>query len=142
MSSSPGLHPSYSSQEVASHNKSDDLWVVIDGKIFDLTNYMHEHPGGKKGSLILPKKNRSDQFQEAPGSSSLEANESILSAVLLSMGGADATKKYHKYHRPSTMARFGEALCVGVIKKDEKMKEKKTLKKLISSIFHKLDVDP
>lgn len=53
MSSSSSLHLSYSPQEVASHDKSDDLWVVIDGKVFDLTNYMHEHPGGKKGFLFL-----------------------------------------------------------------------------------------
>jgi cytochrome b involved in lipid metabolism len=45
--------PSYSVHDVASHNMGDDLWVIIDDKIFDLTNYMHEHPGGKKGSRSL-----------------------------------------------------------------------------------------
>lgn len=41
--------PSYSPHDVASHNRLDDLWVIIYDKIFDLTNYVDEHPGGKKG---------------------------------------------------------------------------------------------
>lgn len=45
--------PSYSAHDVALHNECDNLWVIIDDRIFDLTNYMHEHPGGKKGSTPI-----------------------------------------------------------------------------------------
>jgi hypothetical protein len=30
----------------AQHNKEDDCWVVIDGRVFDLTTYLKDHPGG------------------------------------------------------------------------------------------------
>eukprot|EP01065_Artemidia_motanka_P011814 TRINITY_DN16440_c0_g1_i1.p1 TRINITY_DN16440_c0_g1~~TRINITY_DN16440_c0_g1_i1.p1 ORF type:complete len:821 (+),score=253.66 TRINITY_DN16440_c0_g1_i1:102-2465(+) len=32
--------------EVQQHNKAEDLWTIIDGKVFDLTSFAQEHPGG------------------------------------------------------------------------------------------------
>ena len=36
----------YSKAMIAEHNTIDDCWVVIDGLVFDLTNYIRHHPGG------------------------------------------------------------------------------------------------
>ncbi|CAI6010526.1 unnamed protein product, partial [Closterium sp. NIES-65] len=36
----------YSKEEVARHNKRDDCWVIIKNKVYDLTSYVDEHPGG------------------------------------------------------------------------------------------------
>ncbi|TPP66819.1 Cytochrome-b5 reductase [Fasciola gigantica] len=33
-------------EEVRKHNKPEDLWVVIHNKVYDLTNFAKEHPGG------------------------------------------------------------------------------------------------
>ena len=35
-----------SEQELAKHNKRGDLWVAIHGKVYDLTNFTDDHPGG------------------------------------------------------------------------------------------------
>ncbi|KAI9497419.1 FMN-dependent dehydrogenase-domain-containing protein [Zychaea mexicana] len=37
--------------EVAQHNKQDDLWIIIHGKVYDLTKFLPEHPGGQ--NIIL-----------------------------------------------------------------------------------------
>lgn len=33
--------------EVKKHNNKNDCWLVIDGKVYDVTNYIDSHPGGK-----------------------------------------------------------------------------------------------
>ncbi|KAI9243356.1 FMN-dependent dehydrogenase-domain-containing protein [Phascolomyces articulosus] len=35
-------------QEVSKHNSKDDLWVILHGKVYDLTNFLSEHPGGQR----------------------------------------------------------------------------------------------
>lgn len=43
----------FSKEDVASHSKPDNLWVVIDEDVYDLTQFQEEHPGGKKSTSLL-----------------------------------------------------------------------------------------
>lgn len=35
----------FSLEEVAQHNKKDDLWIAVKGIVMDVTNWLDEHPG-------------------------------------------------------------------------------------------------
>lgn len=38
--------PYVSYSELKTHDKKEDLWVEINGLVYDLTNFVGEHPGG------------------------------------------------------------------------------------------------
>ena len=42
----------YSASDVAAHKKPDDLWIIVDDDVYDLTKFQEEHPGGKKSKRI------------------------------------------------------------------------------------------
>merc|ERR1712072_615442 len=42
------MSQTFSPSDVASHNKADNLWIIVDQDVYDLTKFQDEHPGGKK----------------------------------------------------------------------------------------------
>lgn len=36
----------WSYDDVLKHNKKDDCWVIVHGKVYDVTSFLDEHPGG------------------------------------------------------------------------------------------------
>ncbi|GAT30417.1 cytochrome b5 reductase [Aspergillus luchuensis] len=36
----------YTLADVAKHNRKDDIWIAIHGQVFDITEYLQDHPGG------------------------------------------------------------------------------------------------
>jgi cytochrome b involved in lipid metabolism len=33
-------------EEISKHNSLRDLWIVVDGMVYDMTDFAPEHPGG------------------------------------------------------------------------------------------------
>ncbi|KAJ9455668.1 Cytochrome b2 [Diplonema papillatum] len=79
------LGPGLSWDEVKEHNKPDDCWMIICGKVFDLTNFASEHPGGAGVVTDQAGKNATDPFLDAHP-------ESIMKLTLGESGLADCYK--------------------------------------------------
>ncbi|KAF2170639.1 hypothetical protein M409DRAFT_64304 [Zasmidium cellare ATCC 36951] len=43
--------PTLSLADVAKHNTKTDLWIVIHGKVYDVTKYARDHPGGAEALI-------------------------------------------------------------------------------------------
>lgn len=43
----------YTLNDVAEHNKEDDVWVVVEGRVLDVTKFLPDHPGGAKASELI-----------------------------------------------------------------------------------------
>ncbi|KAI1111148.1 FMN-dependent dehydrogenase-domain-containing protein [Nemania sp. NC0429] len=50
-----------STQEIASHRSASSCWIVVDSKLYDVTSYLDEHPGG---AAILLKQGGTDATAE------------------------------------------------------------------------------
>lgn len=42
------MSKTFTANDVASHNKPDNLYIIVDHDVYDLTKFQEEHPGGKK----------------------------------------------------------------------------------------------
>lgn len=43
----------FSWKDIKTHNKQEDLWIVVDGLVLELTKFFPDHPGGRKVLLSM-----------------------------------------------------------------------------------------
>lgn len=51
-------------EELAKHNKKDDAWISLKGKVYNITPYMEYHPGGEDELMKGVGKDATDLFNE------------------------------------------------------------------------------
>eukprot|EP01091_Cochliopodium_minus_P017178 TRINITY_DN665_c0_g1_i1.p1 TRINITY_DN665_c0_g1~~TRINITY_DN665_c0_g1_i1.p1 ORF type:complete len:525 (-),score=214.66 TRINITY_DN665_c0_g1_i1:49-1623(-) len=52
----------YTLEEVGKHKSEQDCWVVVNGQVLNVTEFLNEHPGGKKSILLFAGKDASEEF--------------------------------------------------------------------------------
>ncbi|KAM5461601.1 putative L-lactate dehydrogenase (cytochrome) [Microsporum ferrugineum] len=72
--------------EVAKHNRTDSCWVVLYGKVYDVTDFLPSHPGGANIILQLAGKDATEEYDPIHPTGTLE--ESLPSKALI--GTVDA----------------------------------------------------
>jgi flavocytochrome c len=53
----------FSLEEVAKHNKKDDLWIAVKGVVMDLTSWVNDHPGGPQALFSHMGRDASEEFE-------------------------------------------------------------------------------
>ncbi|WVQ98035.1 hypothetical protein IAU59_005157 [Kwoniella sp. CBS 9459] len=73
----------YTVEEVAKHNKEDDCWVIIDGEVLDVTNFLPDHPGGAKAILLYAGRDATEEFAmiHPPNAISKYAPDTVIGKV-------------------------------------------------------------
>ncbi|AGO14271.1 AaceriAFL223Wp [[Ashbya] aceris (nom. inval.)] len=54
----------YTYQEIADHNSENDLWLIINGKVYDCTKFAEEHPGGDEVLIDLAGQDATEPFAD------------------------------------------------------------------------------
>jgi cytochrome b involved in lipid metabolism len=64
----------YTFEEVSKHDQKDDCWIIIDDYVYDVTEFVEIHPGGKNMILMVAGKDATEYFHELH-------NENILQEI-------------------------------------------------------------
>merc|ERR1712003_379708 len=49
-------------EEVAKHTTKSDCWVVVNGKVLNVSNFLSQHPGGELAILTFGGKDATEEF--------------------------------------------------------------------------------
>ncbi|KAL1922436.1 uncharacterized protein VTP21DRAFT_9975 [Calcarisporiella thermophila] len=52
----------FSKEEIAKHDKEDDVWIIIEGKVYDCTRFLEEHPGGAESIMLNAGGDATEEF--------------------------------------------------------------------------------
>jgi predicted heme/steroid binding protein len=52
----------FTEDEITKHNAEGDCWCIIEGKVYDLTSFLPDHPGGKKAIMLFAGKDATEEF--------------------------------------------------------------------------------
>ncbi|CDH55943.1 cytochrome b5 [Lichtheimia corymbifera JMRC:FSU:9682] len=85
----------YSSEEVAKHSTKNDLWLVVHNKVYNVTEFVQEHPGGEEVLLDEAGKDATESFEDIGHSD--EARE-ILEKYLIGELDEASKKDNHKFN--------------------------------------------
>ncbi|KAJ3307011.1 hypothetical protein HDV03_003338 [Kappamyces sp. JEL0829] len=103
--------PSFTAAQVAAHNKESDVWIIVHGKVYDVTPFLNEHPGGKKILVKVAGQDATKQFDNFH-------NKAILDkwgpALYKGDVGSDAVAKPEEPEEPLQGLEEGDAFGDGI----------------------------
>lgn len=80
--SNPNNQTTYTISQVAEKNTRSSCWTIIEDKVYDITNYIPNHPGGEKEILQICGKDGSKLFAQPQEHKEGEANKSLAKLYL------------------------------------------------------------
>ncbi|KZO93869.1 hypothetical protein CALVIDRAFT_539522 [Calocera viscosa TUFC12733] len=63
-----------SGEEVAKHNTRESCWIIVHGKVYDVTEFLPEHPGGMKIILKYAGKDATEEYDPIHPPDAITAN--------------------------------------------------------------------
>ena len=83
----------YDYEEVSKHRTHDDLWVVLNGKVYNISSYIDEHPGGEEVILDVAGEDATEAFDDLGHSD--EAHEILQKLYIGNLKGAKPVEAKH-----------------------------------------------
>lgn len=59
----------YTREEVRAHNSKTSSWIIIHDKVYDVTGFLNEHPGGEDVLLVVAGEDGTETFEDIGHSS-------------------------------------------------------------------------
>ena len=113
----------YTLEECKKHNTIDDCWLVMYEKVYDVTPFMDDHPGGSEIMLDVTGRDSTDDFEDVVHSSTArkqlegfyigelhEEDKQKLKTAASSSAAAAPTSTYTKKEGPGPIVTFIKAI--------------------------------
>ncbi|XP_002988153.2 cytochrome B5 [Selaginella moellendorffii] len=93
----------YTLEDVLQHSTRDDCWIVVDGKVYDVTKFLLDHPGGDEVIIASTGKDATDDFENVGHSNSARA---MMKEYVIGRANASTfpSKPSYSYSGSSTQA--------------------------------------
>lgn len=91
-------------QEIAEHNTTESCWIALDGKVYDISKFLYEHPGGDEIIFDLAGQNATEYFEDIGHS-----DEAFKILKKLYIGDVDKDSKPVAVERHTSSETSGEA---------------------------------
>ncbi|KAI3406567.1 CYB5 [Candida oxycetoniae] len=76
----------FDADEISKHTTHDDCWVVINGRVYNVSSYIDEHPGGEEVLLDVAGSDATEAFDDIGHSD--EAHEILAKLFIGNLKGA------------------------------------------------------
>lgn len=84
-------------EELKRHNKAGDLWISIQGKVYDVSNWVNDHPGGEVPLMNLSGQDVTDAFIAFhPGTAWKHLDRLFTGLYLKDFEPSEVSKDYRK----------------------------------------------
>ena len=103
--------PCFSAEEVARHNKVSDCWLVIQNKVYDVSKYLNDHPGGVEIVSDIAGQDATEAYSDVGHSK--ESDQILLTLYigdLVASGPSSSATKQTKSLEPVKAAPVAEPL--------------------------------
>ena len=91
-------------QEIAEHNTTESCWIALDGKVYDISKFLYEHPGGDEIIFDLAGQTATEYFEDIGHS-----DEAFKILKKLYIGDVDKDSKPVAVERHTSSETSGEA---------------------------------
>ncbi|XP_017465582.1 PREDICTED: cytochrome b5 type B isoform X2 [Rhagoletis zephyria] len=103
----------YNLEAVKQHNTPDDLWIVIEGKVYDVTKFRNEHPGGEETLDEVAGRDATRDFLDVGHSQ--EARQILKKYYIGDLEASDWTSKLPVRHICCAVGAFATGLLLVII---------------------------
>eukprot|EP00938_MAST-03A_sp_MAST-3A-sp1_P005246 g5246.t1 len=99
--------------EVQKHNTEDDCWLAIKGKVYDVTPFLDDHPGGPEVVTDCAGTESTDAFEDI--GHSVQAREQLAQHLIGDLDGYVAPKVDESKKGGNGGSNMGIFLVAGVV---------------------------